>query len=86
MSRWRQAEGWEITAGAAANYEHGARAAVEVAEELREAIKEMVFNVLPAILWALRWSYAGFPTILNTEILRAEPAFWTLGKRRWSTF
>jgi hypothetical protein len=59
--------------GAAAHYVHGAQAAGEVAEELREAIKEMVaFNVLPATLWALRWTDAGFPTILNTEILRAE--------------
>jgi hypothetical protein len=41
--------------GVAAHYEHGAQAAGEVAEDLREAIKEMVvFNVLPATLWALR--------------------------------
>ncbi len=50
---------------------------------MREAIKEMVaFNVLPATLWALRWSDAGFPTIVNTEILRAEAAFWTQGEQK----
>ncbi len=72
MARRRQAEDGEVMVGAAAHYVHGAQAAGEVAEDLREAIKEMVaFNVLPA-LWALRWSEAGFPTILNTGILRAE--------------
>ncbi len=69
--------------GAAAHYVHGAQAAGGVAEDLREAIKEMVaFNVLPATLWALRWSDAGFPTIINTEILRAEAAFWTQGESK----
>ena len=83
MSRRRQAADGEVMVGAAANYEHGAQAAGEVAEDLREAIKEMVaFNVLPTTLWALRWSAAGFPTILNIGILRAEAAFWTLGESK----
>jgi hypothetical protein len=87
MSRRRQAADGEVMVGAAASYEHGAQAAGEVAEDLREAFKEMVaFNILPATLWALRWSAAGFPTILNIGILRAEAAFWTLGSQRWSTF
>ena len=83
MPRARQAEDGEVVVGSAARYEHGAQAAGEVAEELREAIKEMVaFNVLPATLWALRWTDAGFPTILNTGILRAEAAFWTQGEAK----
>jgi hypothetical protein len=83
MARRRQAADDEVMIGAAGHYEHGSQAAGEVAEDLREAIKEMVaFNVLPATLWALRWSEAGFPTIQNTGILRAEAAFWTLGETK----
>ena len=69
--------------GAAAHYVHGAQAAGEVAEDVRGAVKEMVaFEVLPATLWAMLWSAAGYPTILNIEILRAEAAFWTLGESK----
>ena len=80
MSRRRQAEEGEVMVGEAAQYEHGAQAAAEVAEEVRTAVKEMVaFNLLPATVWSLVWSGHGYPTIQNIENLRAEPAFWTLG-------
>lgn len=83
MSRRRQAVDGEIIVGAAAAYEHGDQAASEVAEDLRQAVKEMVaFNVMPATLWAMIWSASGYPTILNVWILRAEAAFWTLGDQK----
>ena len=83
MARRRQAEDGEVMVGAAAHYVHGAQAAGEVAEDVRGAVKEMVaFEVLPATLWAMLWSAAGYPTILNIEILRAEPAFWSLGESK----
>ena len=65
--------------GAAARYVHGDQAAGEVAEDIRQGIKEMIaFNVLPATAKAVRWTAHNFPAISNTEILEAEPAFWQL--------
>ena len=67
--------------GAAATYIHGDQAAEEVADDVRNGIKEMVlFEVLPATAKAIRWSNHNFPTIQNPELLEAEPAFWVVGE------
>jgi hypothetical protein len=71
----------EVTEGVMATYEHGEQAAAWVAADLREGIQEMVaVNLMPSIVWSLRFTGHGFPTIDNVELLRAEAQFWTLGE------
>jgi integrase len=78
-----QAKEGDVMVGAAARYVHGDQAAGEVAEDIRQGIKEMIaFNVLPATAKAVRWTAHNFPAISNTEILEAEPAFWQLGETK----
>ena len=60
-------------------YEHGAEAADEVAEELRDGIRDMVVCELdPETAWRLRWSTAGFPTIMEADILADDSLFLVL--------
>jgi hypothetical protein len=58
--------------GAAAHYLHGAQAAGEVAEDL---CLSMFYQRHCGLC-------AGFPTIINTESLRAEAAFWKQGESK----
>ena len=76
----QQAQEGETFVGGAATYVHGEQAASEVANEIREAIKEMIaFNLMPATALALRFSGNAFPGIANPQILAAEAMFWSLG-------
>jgi hypothetical protein len=60
-------------------YEHGAEAADEVADELRDGIRDMVVCELdPETAWQLRWSAAGFPTMMDVSILTADSHFLAL--------
>ena len=64
---------------AAATYEHDPEAADEVAAELCNAIRDMVAYVLqPSTVWELCWSSAGFPAIMDVQVLAAEPLFASL--------
>ena len=64
-------------------YEHGAEAADEVADELRDGIHNMVVCELdPETVWNLRWEdygqdlpAAGFPTIMEADILVGDSLF-----------
>jgi hypothetical protein len=57
-------------------YEHDAEAADEVADELRDGIRNMVVCELdPETVWKLRWSAAGFPTIMEADILAGDSLF-----------
>ncbi len=52
----------------AAVYEPEPDAADEVAAELCDALRDMVAFVLPpSTVWELRWSVAGFPTIMEVQ-------------------
>ena len=60
----QQAQEGETFVGGAATYVHGEQAASEVANEIREAIKEMIaFNLMPATALALRFSGNAFPEL-----------------------
>jgi hypothetical protein len=62
-------------------YEHGAEAADEVADELRDGIRDMVLCELePETAWKLRWSAAGFPTVMEIDILAGDSLFPGLDK------
>ena len=64
-------------------YEHGAEAADEVADELRDGIRNMVVCELDLeTIWNLRWEdygqdlpAAGFPTIMEADILAGDSVF-----------
>ena len=57
----RQAVARDVMEGAAAIYIHADQAAEEVADDVRNGIKEMVlFEVLPATAKAIRWSNHNF--------------------------
>jgi hypothetical protein len=71
--RTRQAAEGEVEETELAVYEHGAEAADEVADELRDGIRDMVVCELdPETVWKLRWSAAGFPTMMDASILTAD--------------
>jgi hypothetical protein len=54
----------------AAVYAHDPDAADEVAAELCDELWDMVAFVLqPSTVWELRWSAAGFPTIMDVQVL-----------------
>ena len=74
--RTRQAAEGEVEETELAVYEHGAEAADEVADELREGIRDMVvYELDPETVWKLKWSAAGFPTIMEADILAGDPLF-----------
>ena len=74
QSRKRAAPQAELEESAAASYEHDPEAVDEVAAELCDAIRDMVAYVLqPSTVWELRWSLAGFPTIMDIQVLAADP-------------
>jgi hypothetical protein len=63
----------------AAVYEHDPDAGDEVAAELCDALRDMVAFVLqPTTVWELRWSAAGFPTIMDVQVLATDPLFLSL--------
>ena len=77
--RTRQAAEGEVEETELAVYEHGAEAADEVADELRDGIRDMVVCGLdPETAWQLRWSAAGFPTMMDASILTADSHFLSL--------
>jgi hypothetical protein len=79
--RTRQAAEGEVEETELAVYEHGAEAADEVADELRDGIRDMVVCELdPETAWQLRWSAAGFPTIMDASILTADSHFLALDR------
>ena len=74
-----QAELEDVEESAAATYEHDPEAADEVAAELCDAIRDMVAYVLqPSTVWELCWSSAGFPTIMDVQVLAADPLLSSL--------
>jgi hypothetical protein len=79
--RTRQAAEGEVEETELAVYEHGAEAADEVADELRDGIRDMVVCELdPETAWQLRWSAAGFPTMIDASILTADSHFLGLDR------
>ena len=76
----RQAELGEVEESAAATYERDPEAADEVAAELCDAIRDVVAYVCAAALqvWELCWSSAGSPTIMDVQVLAADPLFSSL--------
>ena len=75
----RQAELGEVEESAAATYERDPEAADEVAAELCDAIRDVVAYVLqPSTVWELCWSSAGSPTIMDVQVLAADPLFSSL--------
>ena len=75
----RQAELGEVEESAAATYERDPEAADEVAAELCDAIRDVVAYVLqPSTVWGLCWSSAGSPTIMDVQVLAADPLFSSL--------
>ena len=74
-----QAELEDVEESAAATYEHDPEAADEVAAELCDAIRDMVAYVLqPSTVWELCWSLAGSSTIMDVQVLAADPLFASL--------
>jgi hypothetical protein len=81
--RTRQAAEGKVEETELAVYEHGAEAADEVADELRDGIRNMVVCELdPETVWNLRWEdygqdlpAAGFPTIMEADILVGDSLF-----------
>ncbi len=60
-------------------YEHDPDAADEVAAELCDALRDMAAFVLqPSTVRELRWSAAGFPTIMDIQVLAIDPLFLSL--------
>jgi hypothetical protein len=81
----RQAELGEEVETAVAVYTHDPDEADDVAEDLRDAIRDMVaYELAPTTVWKLLWSTAGFPTIMDIAILAEDPLFARLepGLRR----
>ncbi len=79
LRRTRQAEEGEVEETELAVYEHGAEAEDEVADELRDGIRDMVVCELDLeTAWKLRWSAAGFPTIMEADILAGDSLFLSL--------
>ena len=79
LRRTRQAAEGEVEETGLAVYEHGAEAADEVADELRDGIRDMVVCELdPETAWKLRWSAAGFPTIMEVDIPASDSLFLSL--------
>ncbi len=72
----RQADLGEVEETGAAVYTHDPDEADEVADNIREAIRDMVAYALePAIVWKLQWSTAGFPTLVDISVLAEDPLF-----------
>ena len=64
-------------------YIHGEEAVAEVAEDVKEGIREMVaVNLLPRTVWQIVYGGHTFPTINNIVTLRSEAQFFTLGEEK----
>jgi hypothetical protein len=79
----RQAAAGETFEGVKAVYIHGEEGVAEVAEDVKEGIREMVsVNLLPRTLLQLVYGGHTFPTIKNIVTLRGEAQFFTLGEEK----
>ena len=79
----RQAQPGEVSEGVEAVYIHGDEAAAEVADDVREGIREMVaVNVRPSTAYRIVYGANDFPTMRNVDILRDEPQFCALGEKK----
>ena len=68
-----------VGGGGGVGSEHDPEAADEVAAELCDAIRDMVAYVLqPSTVWELCWSLAGSSTIMDVQVLAADPLFASL--------
>lgn len=75
----RQAAEDEVAETDIAVYDHSAVAVDAVATDLQQAVRDMVmFAVQPETIGSLKWSAAGFPTLVSLEGLATDRLFTAL--------